>query len=108
MTEQFIKINKISLEELIKMAPGSELGPFRQGYMVNSRIRKGGHNSGYPEAQLKIKRFDYEGFLWGVVNFMSGGSSDGPDIRGKSAEDILKELESELHCFPGEIRNLGE
>lgn len=107
MTTLFIEKNEISLEILLAMNPGDILGPFAQGLMVNPNIRKGAPRSGYQDVSLIIMRFNDNG-LWGIKNIISKGSSMGPDWRGTTAKKIMEELESDDHCVPGEIKNLGE
>lgn len=107
MTKNFVEQNGITVERLKGMNPGDEIGPFAQGLMVNPNIRKGAPRSGYQDVLLFIMRFSDNG-LWGIKDIISKGSSIGPDWRGVTAEEILEELESDEHCVPGEIKNLGE
>lgn len=119
MTQRLVEVYHISLERLEEMELGSQRGPYRQGYLVNSRVRRGEVHSGWPEADLVIRRFgegrvslEVDGVmpvgLWGIINLLPKGSSVGPKAGGQTAEEVMAELESDAHSLPGEIKNLGE
>src|SRR3989344_5060558 len=106
MTRNLVEEYGITEDVLKAMVPGSQIGPFGQGYMVNPNLRRGAPNSGYPESQLVIKR--YEKPVWGIINLLSEVSRTGPKAGGQSSEEVIQELFGDHHSLPVEIKNLGE
>ena len=116
MTQRLIAETGISLDSLQAMKPGTEIGPFPQGFMVNPKVRRDTPNCGYPDAELLVQRhgdalgsedYYHPAGLFGINNLLHNGSI-GPKVGGQTAEEVMQELASDDHSAPGEINNLGE
>ncbi len=121
MTKRFVQENSISLDVLKSMQPGSQLGPIPEGFMVNPNTRRGAPRSGYPEANLVIKRFGVNELRdrrtsdtyapygkYGIIDNLGSGGSQGPKAGGQTPEEVMNELLKNEHSVRGEIRNKGE